>query len=104
MVMSRFDFAYDGVQTAFMTLTGADTSDVGATMVANEAAIEAAGVDQHSFTAPGYSHTLVRSDYFYTMEVEGVSLVDWVSDVVAGEDVADVTCTECGSPAPASTG
>jgi hypothetical protein len=105
MTMSRFDFAYDAVQTAFMQLTGADTSDVGATMIANEQAIEAVGVVQHSFTAPGDSHTLVLSDGFYEMEVDGVRLVDWVTDVVAGEDVPDVACTECGNPsAPATTG
>jgi hypothetical protein len=62
--MSRFDFAYDEVQTAFMELTGADTSDVGASMVANE---------------------------------------EWLADVIAGEDVADVTWEECGAPAPATT-
>ena len=28
IVMSRFDFAYDEVQTAFMELTGSDTSDL----------------------------------------------------------------------------
>ena len=104
IVMSRFDHAYDGVQEAFMTLTGADTSDLGATMASNEAAIEAAGVNQHSFTAPGTDHTLVRGDEFYDMEVGGVRLSDWVADVVAGEDVADVTCEECGGPATATTG
>ena len=104
IVMSRFDHAYDEVQTAFMDLTGQDTSDVGASMAANEAEIEAAGVNQHSFTAPGTDHTLVRGDEFYDMEVGGVRLSDWVADVVAGEDVADVTCEECGGPATATTG
>ena len=104
MVMSRFDFAYDEVQGAFMSLTGADTSDLGATMAANEAAIEAAGVVQHSFTAPGTEHTLVRGDEFYDMEVGGVRLSDWVADVIAGEDVADVRCEECGGRATATTG
>ena len=103
IVMSRFDFAYDEVQTAFMGLTGSDTSDVGASMAANEAMIEEAGVVQHSFTAPGTDHTLVRGDEFYDMEVGGVTLSDWVADVIAGEDVVDV-CEECGAPAPPTTG
>lgn len=98
IVMSRFDFAYDAVQTAFMELTGADTSDVGASIAANEEAIEAAGVEQHSFTAPGDSHTLVRGDAFYEIEVQGVTLVGWVTDLIAGADVPDVRCTECGGP------
>ena len=100
IVMSRFDFAYDEVQTAFMELTGSDTSDLAASIAANEAMIEEAGVVQHSFTAPGTDHTLVRNDEFYDMEVGGVDLSDWVADVIAGEDVADV-CEECGAPAPA---
>jgi Pectinacetylesterase len=104
IVNSRFDHAYDEVQTGFMELLGVDTSDVGASMAAREAEIEAAGVVQHSFTAPGTHHTLVREDEFYDLEVGGVTLARWLADVVAGEDVADVTCEECGGPTPASTG
>ncbi|HET9665648.1 MAG TPA: pectin acetylesterase-family hydrolase [Desertimonas sp.] len=104
IVMSRFDHAYDEVQTSFMDLLGLDTSDVGASMAAREAEIEAAGVVQHSFTAPGTEHTLVRDDPFYAMEVNGIVLSEWVGDVVAGDDVADVVCTECGDPAPPTTG
>jgi Pectinacetylesterase len=95
IVMSRFDYAYDAVQTQFMQLAGLDTSDVGATMLANEAAIEEAGVDQHSFTAPGTDHTVVGSDEFYETEVNGITVVEWVSDVMAGNDVADIACAEC---------
>jgi Pectinacetylesterase len=104
IVMSRFDHAYDEVQTGFIELLGLDSSDVGASMAAREAEIEAAGVVQHSFTASGTDHTLVREDEFYDMEVGGVTLAQWLADVVAGEDVADVTCEECGGPASASTG
>ena len=99
IVMSRFDFAYDEVQAAFMGLTGSDTSDIAASIAANEAMIEEAGVVQHSFTAPGTDHTLVRNDGFYDMEVGGTTLSDWVADVIAGEDVVDV-CEECGAPGP----
>ena len=67
--------------------------------------IEDAGVVQHSYTAPGDDHTLSGSDEFYAMENDGVRLVDWLTDVVAGEDVPDVRCAECGASATApSTG
>ena len=65
---------------------------------ANEAMIEATGVDQLSFTAPGSDHTLVRSATFYEMELDGVRLVDWVASIVNGETVEDVHCDECGAP------
>jgi hypothetical protein len=96
IVMARFDYAYDAVQTRFMQLAGADTADVGATILANEAAIEQAGVVQHSFTAPGTDHTVVGGNAFYETEVDGITLVDWVTELIAGKDVADVTCAECG--------
>jgi len=98
IVMARFDYAYDEVQTAFMTLTGSDTSDLRASIDANEMLIEAEGIDQHSYTAPGSDHTLVRNDDFYDMEVNGVRLVDWVTSLVAGEPQADVHCEECEAP------
>ena len=64
----------------------------------NEATIEAAGVEQWSFTGPGPEHTLVRKDGFYEIEVDGVRLVDWVADLIAGEDLADVHCEDCEPP------
>ena len=78
IAMARFDFAYDEVQTFFMDLAGLDTSDLATSIDANESAIESAGVVQHSYTAPGDDHGVVGDDAFYTLEVNGVALVDWV--------------------------
>ena len=36
----------------------------------------------------------------YRLEVEGVALIDWLTDYVAGDDVADVVCVDCEKPAP----
>ena len=95
IVMARFDFAYDEVQTFFMDLAGLDTSDLAASIDANESAIEAAGVTQHSYTAPGTDHVIVGDDLFYTIEVNGVALVDWVAALIAGAPLDDVHCDEC---------
>jgi hypothetical protein len=97
IVMSRFDYAYDAVQAAFLQVLGI-TDPLLPTVDANEAMIEAAGVDQLSFTAPGTDHTLVRKPVFYEMELNGVRLVDWVASIVAGEPVEDVHCEECEAP------
>lgn len=93
--MARFDYAYDAVQVQFAGFAGIAADQLLAFMDENETRIEAAGVDQASFTAPGDEHTLVRSDEFYTMEVGGVSLVDWVAAMIAGEPVDDVRCEVC---------
>jgi len=103
VVMSRFDYAFDQTQQFFAALAGVPAEDLMAFMDDNEARIEAAGVNQHSFTAPGDRHTLIEGDAFYTMEVGGTTLVDWLRSLVAGDDVADVHCTECEPPVPATT-
>lgn len=97
IVLSRFDYAYDGVQNAFMVALGI-AEPLLPVIDENEAMIEAAGVTQLSFTAPGSDHTLVRKPDFYTMKLDGVRLVDWVTSIVNGEPVEDVHCQECESP------
>ena len=62
---------------------------------ANEATIEAAGVVQHSYTAPGDDHGITDTDRFYEMEVNGVTLVDWVDALISGEPLDDVHCDQC---------
>jgi hypothetical protein len=62
---------------------------------ANEAAIEDAGVVQHSYTAPGDHHGILEFEIFYEMEVNGVRLVDWLAALIAGEPLDDVHCDEC---------
>jgi hypothetical protein len=104
ITMSRFDYAYDEVQVFFAGLAGVAGDDLLAFMLENEASIEAAGVDQLSFTAPGDDHTLVRRDEFYTMEVGGTSLIDWLTGVVDDpDDAVDVQCTDCEPPSPDTT-
>lgn len=41
---------------------------------ANEAAIEATGVDLHSYTAPGEGHGIFEFEELYEIEVDGVRL------------------------------
>jgi Pectinacetylesterase len=95
IVMARFDYAFDAVQTMFMELADVDTSNLVASIDANEAAIEDAGVVQHSYTAPGDEHGILGDRTFYTMEVNGVTLVDWVEALIAGEPLDDVHCDDC---------
>jgi len=64
----------------------------------NEAMIEAAGVIQHSYTAPGDDHGIFEFDQFYEIEVNGVALVDWVEALLAGEPLDDVHCEDCEAP------
>jgi Pectinacetylesterase len=95
IVLARFDFAYDRERAEEAEAMGQDPSQLLAEIDANEAAIESAGVVQHSYTAPGDGHTILENDNFYEMEVNGVSLVDWVDALITAQPLDDVHCDQC---------
>ena len=64
-------------------------------MALNEANIEAAGVNQVSYTAPGQRHGILYSDRLYHLEVEGVAFLDLLTRFLRGTDVYDVACVDC---------
>lgn len=90
ITMGRFDFDADEAQVFYSELAGFGAEGLAELMAENEATIEAAGVEQWSYTAPGDRHTLVRQDDFYTMDVDGVTLRDWVAALIAGNPLGDV--------------
>ena len=63
----------------------------------NEVRIEAAGVQVSSYLAPGEDHTILGRDEMYSLEVEGVVFVDWLTEYLAADaPIADVACVDCG--------
>jgi hypothetical protein len=97
LVQARFDFAYDPHATSELTrwLDG-DPPNLLAELDRNETAIEATGVNLHSYTAPGADHQIFEPDRFYDLEVNGVRLVDWLDTLVTEDPPADVHCDDCG--------
>ena len=95
LVLARFDYAYDAQAAEGASSIGMDPSQLLAVIDANEAAIEAAGVNLHSYTAPGDGHGTLDEPAFYTIKVNGIRLVDWVDALLAGEPLDDVHCTQC---------
>ena len=78
IVLARFDFAYDAEVAEDAESLGLDPSELLAVIDGNETAIEAAGVVLHSYTAPGDDHGIFEWPKFYEVEVNGVTLVEWV--------------------------
>ena len=95
IVFARHDYAYDETQQRTSTMAGIPATDLLSQIDANETQIEAAGVNLLSYVAPGNEHTALSDGTFYTEEVNGQSLVDWVTKLVDGETVKDVHCTDC---------
>ncbi len=95
IVFSRHDYAFDQVQQFFAGLAGIPADSLVTLIDQNEQQIEAAGVDLSSYITPGDSHTVLSNPRFYSEEVEGVKLVDWVTALVNFENIDDVHCVEC---------
>jgi len=95
IAFARHDYAFDQTQQYFAALAGIPADDLVSLIDLNETQIEAAGVTLWSFISPGDSHTVLGTPGFYTEEVEGTSLLEWVTALVAGDTVADVHCTVC---------
>lgn len=95
ITMARHDYAFDIVQAQFSALAGISADNLVALIDQNEAMIEAKGVPVTGYLAPGDAHTVFSQPGFFTEEVAGVKLVDWVQGLVDGDDVGDVRCTDC---------
>ena len=95
VTFARFDFAYDEAQAFYGALVGVEADDLVTLMDEIEGGIEADGVPLASYTAPGSEHTLLWRDLVYELEVDGVRLIDWIADLVAGETPPDVHCLDC---------
>lgn len=92
--MARYDNAFDQVQMSFSQLAGLDGGLL-AVLDANEAMIEAGGVNLDVYVAPGADHTILGSDDLYDLEVGGVAFIDWLTTFVGGSSPGDVRCVEC---------
>jgi hypothetical protein len=103
IVFGRHDFAYDSTQARFAALAGIPADDLVSLIDSNEQLVEDGGVDLHTYVAPGTDHTVVQKPAFYTEEVGGTKLVDWVTQLLGDDPPGDVRCTECGPKVPPST-
>ena len=95
IVFARHDYAHDRKQESWYPLAGIPAQDLLSLIDANETLIEGAGIDLLSYIAAGDAHTVLSDGTFYTEVVNGVRLVDWVTRLIAGENVDDVHCSDC---------
>ena len=95
IVFARHDYAYDETQQRWNSIAGVPAADLLSVIDANETLVEAAGVNLLSYIAPGNEHTALSDGTFYTEEINGQPLRDWVTRLVERGPVEDVHCTEC---------
>ncbi len=95
IIFARHDYAFDQTQQMFAGLAGIDASHLDQLMDQNEKQVEASGMQLSTYLSPGTNHTVLHTDAFYTETNNGVKLVDWVAQLVAGNQPPDAHCTVC---------
>jgi Pectinacetylesterase len=95
ITMARHDHAFDEVQVQFSTFAGFDANNIDQLIAQNAQKIEGAGVPLATYVAPGTDHTILGRDELYTQNVEGVSMIQWLTDLINHQPVDDVQCTTC---------
>jgi hypothetical protein len=91
---AQYNTAHDAIQTLYYAAMGG-TGDWRDLMLASIQEIQDGAANFHAYIAPGAIHCVTPYDIFYSREVEGVKLVDWVDAMVNDEPWDDVMCTDC---------
>jgi hypothetical protein len=94
LTIAQYNAALDSVQNTFTQLIGdpAGSYSLPLRLLNNYQRIESGVETFYSYTAGGTVHTIMASPIFYTYSVEGVRFVDWVSALISGEAVRDISC------------
>ncbi|SEO86299.1 pectin acetylesterase-family hydrolase [Trujillonella endophytica] len=88
--LATINTADDEVQRRFADLIGFSGTPLVELIDGNTAQIESAGVELDTWVGAGTTHVVTARDELYEAEVGGTLLIDWITDVVNGEDVEDV--------------
>lgn len=95
--MSQYNTVRDDNQTFYFTAMGGSGVDEWSTrMQASIADIESRAPTFSSYLAPGLQHCIIPYDNFYTVNVGGRRLVDWLRELEDGDDPASVACEGAG--------
>lgn len=93
VTIAEYNTAADEVQIFFNQILGPTPTTLAEKQFLNFNDIRnAVGGEFYTYTAGGPLHTILRLPQFYTYEVEGVRVVDWVSALINGEMVDNVSC------------
>lgn len=101
MTLSQYNTQYDDNQSFYFTaMGGGDVYEWSKRMNKNVDEINAKAANFASYLAPDHKHCIIPYNEFYTVESNGVKLIDWVSNMIHDEKQADVACRGggCGQP------
>ena len=95
-MMSQYNTYADETQVFYYEAMGASsTNDWTGQMLDSIEEIQSRADNFCSFTAPGDRHCIVTRNQFYTVESNGVLLVDWLDEMLSGTQPESVMCADC---------
>lgn len=99
IVFSQYHTAFDDNQAFyFEAMGGGDQRAWSEQMYSQMEYAESLADNVTTYIAPGERHCIIIFDAFYETESNGVRLVDWVNELVAGEQPDSVRCVDCDAP------
>ena len=101
-VLSQYNTTFDDNQTFYYSAMGGEGGAEGWSerMLASTSRIVEGATNYRNFQAPGEQHCIIVQENFYEVESNGVRLVEWIQDLVDGEEVPNVTCSDCSRATP----
>ncbi len=101
-VVSQYNTTFDNNQTFYYEAMGGEGGAAGWSerMETSRDRIVGSTPNYRAFQAPGEQHCIIIQENFYEVEANGTRLVEWLQDLVDGEDVENVLCTECDRDTP----
>jgi hypothetical protein len=95
-VFAQYNSAHDESQYFGLSLVGVTEVSLPEILQASYNEIrEATPGNFFTYTAGGSLHVILPRSQFYTYQVDGMRLRDWVAALAAGEEIEDVMCIDC---------
>ena len=98
IMFAQYDTAEDVTQKRFLAIEDAVPASLLSNIQANQADIRKEVSNFHSYIAGGDLHTILGRPEFYSYQVDGTLLRDWVAALVNGAAISDVHCSDCSQP------
>lgn len=96
VVFAEYNSAHDEQQYFGLSLVGITGTPLPDILHSSYTEIrEATPGNFFTYTAGGSKHGILPTSSFYSYQVDGVGLRDWVAALAAGEEINDVMCTDC---------
>ena len=98
--MSQYNTILDSTQVYYYDVMGGGNADEWSTlMLESIGRIESQSDNFCAYLADGEQHCIITRDNFYSRETEGMLLVDWLGELIDGDEPGSVRCSDCVLPA-----